>query len=175
MSKALIMAAVSAGIQFMGGREQISQQRKAAEFEARQLQDQKDLSAIEAIQEENLRREKLQELLSTRGAQAAGQGQQVSFFGGNSFVTGNRDARGKAGRDIRNIRVMGQARAKQYGLGIEQTLKAGEEQQYKTAFSTLSSMASTGMSAYKTGVFNSGPKNPEIINWKNGGSTVLKG
>ena len=153
MSKALVLAAVSTGIQVVGAIGKAKSAREAAEFDAQQLQDQSDLNQLEGVQSELQERQELAIALSTQSAGAAGSGVGVDS---GSFKAIQRDSRLKTERNIKNIKLMGQLKTRQFQLGIDQTLKAGQQEAQGAIFSALGSIAGTGMDLAGTGAFSSG-------------------
>lgn len=158
-AKALVMAAVSAGVQIIGAVEQAKGAVKQAEFEAQQIQLQKDASELEALQAEKNERTELMIALGTQSAQAAAQGIGV---GGGSIQAIQRDTRLKSTQNIRNIKLMSQLKSRQFSLGIEQTRKAGESAATGAIFSALSNIAGQGMDLASSGVFSSTPKSTTV-------------
>lgn len=151
MSKALVLAAVSAGVQLVGGIQSAKAAVKAAEFDAQQIQLQKDANQLEALQAEANERDELKIALATQEGQASGQNLDI---GSGSFRAIQRDSRLKSSKNIKNIKLFGQIKAKQFTLGIEQTRQRGEEEASGAIFQALGNIASTGVSLAQTGAFD---------------------
>jgi len=155
MTKALVVAtvisaAVSAGAAIHSG----MQQAEAAEFEQQQLQEQKELEAISALQEEAEAKRQLFSTIASQEVGAAAAGRSLGLGEDQSAMAIRRDATQKSTQTIRNIKLFGQSKQRQLGLGIQQ--KGVEASAAKTGgfLKAGASLANAGVGVAKTGFFD---------------------
>lgn len=138
-------AAVSAFSAIQAGRAQEQQ----ASFERAQAKDNRELAKLQAAQEETDRRKQLAAILAAQDAEAAAQGLGVGNYG--SFAAGQRAERELAERDVESIRLMGQLRARQYGLQAQQASMAGKAARTAGYLKATSTMLGAGASLFTKG------------------------
>lgn len=138
-------AAVSAFSAIQAGR---AQEQQAA-FERAQAEDNRELAKLQAAQEETDRRKQLAAILAAQDAEAAAQGLGVGNYG--SFAAGQKAERELAERDVESIRLMGQLRARQYGLQAQQSSAAGKAARTAGYLKATSTMLGAGASLFGKG------------------------
>lgn len=125
-------------------------QAQGAELEREQLEEEAELSELQAQQEENIRREQLRRLLGAQEAQAAAQG-RAGLGSGTSLRAIQSDATTQAERDVRNIRVFGHTQTKRLRVGAEQaSIEAGSARKVGNLKATASLFQGLG-SAFGAG------------------------
>lgn len=109
----LASVAMSAGAAVVQG----SAAASAAQAERAQIEDQKTMNQLQAIDEERARREKLNQVLSAQRAQAAGMGIDMNRSG--SFAAMQRADVHAAEREIDQIRLMARSTNRQLSLASQ--------------------------------------------------------
>jgi len=112
--------AISAYGQMQAGKAQA----QAAEFERAQYEEQRQLAQVQALDEESQRRKRLNQVLSSNRAAAAGAGIQTD--GSRSFLAIQKDSANEAERDIGRIRLNAASTNRSYMLQEQQSSLAGK-------------------------------------------------
>lgn len=113
----LVSAALSVGTGILGAvgaNQAASAEAKAAELERMQLESERNLSELQAVQEEQTRREELRRQLSANLARAGGSGLATT---GRGFLNTQEQTRKLAERDIVNVRTFGTAQSNRLAIG----------------------------------------------------------
>jgi hypothetical protein len=105
------LALMAAGSTLMQARAQ----KTAADVERAQVEDERKMAAIQADNEERLRREQLERTLSAQQAQSAAMGRD--FYRSSTIRAVTRADKDAMVRDVEGIRLM--ARSRDYRLGLQ--------------------------------------------------------
>lgn len=118
------VASLAGGVlQAKGQADAASAAAKQAELERLQLESEKNLSELQSVQEEVVRREELRKALSAQAAIAGGSGLATDS---RSFLAARTEARQLAERDIVNVRLFGQAQSNRLAIGAEAAKARGK-------------------------------------------------
>lgn len=130
MADPLSLAVAGAAVSIVGGvlgavgqADAATAAAKQAELERLQLESEKDLSELQSVQEEVVRREELRRALSAQAAIAGGSGLATDS---RSFLAAESNARRLAERDIVNVRLFGQAQSNRLAIGSEAAKARGK-------------------------------------------------
>lgn len=96
---------------------------EAAEFERAQYEDQRKINQIQALDEENDRRKRLNQVLASNRASAAGMG--ISTDASRSFLSIQQDSANEAERDIGRIRLNAAGENRRLSLAADQARLEG--------------------------------------------------
>lgn len=121
---ALIGTAATAGLGAFSSIQQGNAQAAAADFERQQYEEQRSMNKIQALDEEADRRRRLNQVISSNQAAAAGMG--VNTDGSRSFLAIQDDAKTEAERDIGRIRLNAASQNRRYSLAADQAAMAGK-------------------------------------------------
>lgn len=116
-------------------------QAEAAEFERAQYEEQRQLAQVQALDEEADRRRRLNQVLSTNRAAAAGMGISGDS---RSFLAIQKDAGNEAEKDIGRIRLNASSTNRRYALAESQSSLAGKSARQSGMIGAATTLLSGG-------------------------------
>jgi hypothetical protein len=121
---AIIGTALTAGMGAYSSIQQGNAQASAAEFERAQYEEQRTLGKIQALDEEADRRRRLNQVLASNQAAAAGMG--INTNGSRSFLAIQDDSANEAERDIGRISLNAASQNRRFSLAADQASMSGK-------------------------------------------------
>ena len=118
MGVAVALSVLGTAVSAYGQMQAGKAQAQAAEFERAQYEEQRKLAQVQALDEEADRRRRLNQVLSTNRAAAAGMGISGDS---RSFLAIQKDSENEAERDIGRIRLNASSTNRRYALAENQS------------------------------------------------------
>jgi alkylhydroperoxidase family enzyme len=140
MSAEIALLAVSTGLSVASAVSQDKFQQSSLDMQRAAMQDEDDLRAIRAMQQETERLEERDALMSRQRAALAAKGRTVDGTGGTKAI--KHRTLGQADRDVKNIRLGRQFERRRFELGVADNRLQSKASKTQRNFKIGSSLAS---------------------------------